>query len=211
MSPFEDKIWFDAERRLNAICQEALDAGADRTNVLVLAHFKTTLEKIEDALNARSIEYRSYSQLDFSSLCGRGFDTDGTGIWVGQASHFKPRSLPPSDHSPSLLRILVAEHHPMASRDEALLDAAGSLSCDAPVTYHTSMSDALMMHFGGERLRGLMKQLGMQEQECISSPIISRAIKTAQEKIEKQVQLEVETMSPEEWFKYNLPPKDQSF
>ena len=93
----------------------------------------------------------------------------------------------------------------MAPKDQALIDAASSLSCDAQVTYHTSMSDALMMHFGGERLRGLMKQLGMQEQECISSPVISRAIRTAQEKIEKQVQLEVQTMSPEEWFKYNLP------
>jgi preprotein translocase subunit SecA len=79
------------------------------------------------------------------------------------------------------------------------------------VIYHTSLSDALMMHFGGDRLRDLMKQLGMEEQECISHPAISRAIRNAQEKIAKQVQLEVRTMSPEEWFKYNLPQKNEPF
>lgn len=211
MTPYEDKIWFDAGRRLDAICQDAIDAAADRSNALILAHFKTTLAAVEDGLNARSIEYRSYSPLDLSSLCPGYFDSEPSSIWVGQASHFQARSLSPSEHSRSSMRVLVAEHHPMAPRDQALLDAANSLSCEAQVTYHTSLSDALMMHFGGERLRGLMKQLGMQEQECISHPIISKAIRNAQEKIEKQVQLEVQTMSPEEWFKYNLPQSNQAF
>lgn len=210
MSSPEDKVWFDADRRLDAICKEALDATANHSSALILAHFKTTLAAVEDRLNARSIEYKSYSQFEFSSLCLRQLDETPT-IWVGQASHFKARSNPPIERSRSSLFILVAEHHPMAARDQALLDAANSLSCKSQVTYHTSLSDGLMMHFGGERLRGLMKQLGMPEQECVSSPVISRAIRTAQKKIEKQVQLEVQTMSPEEWFKYNLPQKNETF
>lgn len=211
MSSYEDKVWFDAERRLDAICQDALDARADRSNALILAHFKTTLTTLEDRLNARSIEYKSYSPLDFSSLCPRNFDTEPASIWVGNASHFQARSLPPTEQSRSSLRILVAEHHPMAPRDQALLDAAASLSCDAQVTYHTSLSDALMMHFGGEKLRGLMRQLGMEEQDCVSHPMISKAIRNAQDKILSQIEREMQTNSPEEWFRFNLPQRNQPF
>ena len=113
------------------------------------------------------------------------------------------------DQSRSALRILVAEHHPLVSRDEAVLDAARSLACDAQVFHYTSLTDPLLNHFGGDRIRGLMTQIGMEEQECISSPVISRAIRNAQEKIQKQVQREMQTNSPEEWFRFNLPPSNR--
>src|SRR5437764_14518263 len=99
MSSVEDKIWFDANRKLDAICKEALEATADQSNALILAHFKTTLASVEDRLNARSVEYKSYSLPDFSSLCPRGFNTERPSIWVGQASHFKARALPPIERS----------------------------------------------------------------------------------------------------------------
>lgn len=209
MSSYEDKIWFDGNRRLDAICQDALDAAADRSNALILAHFKTTLTTVEDRLNARSIEYKSYSPLDFSSLCPRAFESESASIWVGNASHFQARSLPPAERSRSSLRILIAEHHPIASRDQALLDAASSMSCNAEVIYHTSLTDPLLLHFGGEKLRGLMKQLGMEEQDCVSHPMISKAIKNAQEKIQSQIEREMQTNSPEEWFRFNLPHRNQ--
>jgi hypothetical protein len=134
-------------------------------------------------------------------------------VWVGLASHFQARPSAPSsapmEQSRSALRILVAEHHPLASRDEAVLDAARSLACEAQVIHYTSLTDPLLNHFGGDRIRGLMTQMGMEEQECISSPVINRAIRNAQEKIHKQVQREMQTNSPEEWFRFNLPPSNR--
>lgn len=215
MSSYEDKIWLDGNRKLDGICQDTLDARAELSNALILAHFKSTLSILEDRLSARGIEFKSYLPLDFSALCFRGHDTASTRIWVGLASYFQARSSAPSsapmDQSRSALRILVAEHYPMVSRDEAVLDAARSLACDAQVVHYTSLKDPLLNHFGGDRIRGLMAQMGMEEQECISSPVISRAIRNAQEKIRKQVQREMQTNSPEEWFRFNLPPSNQSF
>jgi hypothetical protein len=211
MDDYEDKIWLDGNRKLDAICQDVLEARADLSNALVLAHFKSTLAIVEGRLRERSIEYKSYLPLDFSSLCFRGHDTESTSVWVGLASYFQPHSLALAEQSRSSLRILVAEHHPMVSRDQALLDAARSLSCKAQVIQHTSLTDPLLNHFGGERIRGLMKQMGMEEQECVSNPVINRAIRNAQEKIQSQIQREMQTNSPEEWFRYNLPPGNQSF
>jgi hypothetical protein len=211
MSSYEDKIWLDGNRRLDAICQDVLDARAGLSNALVLTHFKSTLAIVEDRLRSRSIEYRSYLPLDFSALCFRGHDTKATSVWVGLASYFQARSLSQAEQSRSSLRILVAEHHPMVSRDQAVFDAARSLACNAQVIQHTSLTDPLLKHFGGDMIRGLMKQMGMEEQECISNPVINRAIRNAQEKIQSQIQNEMQTNSPEEWFRYNLPPSDQSF
>jgi hypothetical protein len=211
MSSYEDKIWLDGNRKLDAICQDTLDAGANGSSALVLAHFKSTLAIVEDRLRSRSIEYKSYLPLDFSSLCLPGHDTEATSVWVGLASHFQPRPLSQAEQSRSSLRILIAEHHPLSSRDEAVLDAARSLSCNAQVTHHTSLTDPLLSHFGGDRMRGLMKQLGMEEQECISNPVITRAIRNAQEKIQNQIQREMQTNSPEEWFRFNLPASNRSF
>ncbi len=213
MSSYEDKIWLDGSRKLDGICQDALDARVELSNALILAHFKSTLSILEDCLRARVIDYRSYSPFDFSELCFRGRDTESTSVWVGLASHFQARSSAhssaPMKQSRSALRILVAEHHPLASRDEAVLDAARSLACDAQVIHYTSLTDPLLTHFGGDRIRGLMSQMGMQEQECISSPVINRAIRNAQEKIHKQIQREMQTNSPEEWFRFNLPPSNR--
>lgn len=209
MSSYEDRIWLDGNRKLDAICQDVLEASAGRSNALVLAHFKSTLAIVEEGLRARSIEYKSFLPPDFSSLCIRGHDPESTSVWVGLASYFQARSSAPAEQSPSSLRILVAEHHPLFSRDEVVLEAARSLSCNPQVINYTSLTDPLLNHFGGDRMRGLMKQMGMEEQECISSPVISRAIRTAQEKIQSQVQREMQTNSPEEWFRFNLPPSNR--
>lgn len=207
MSSYEDKIWLDGNRKLDGICQDVLDARAELSNALILAHFKSTLAVVEDRLRARAIEFRSYTSFDFLSLCFRGHDANATGVWVGLASYFQPRSPAPAQHSRSSLRILISEHHPMVSRDDAVLEAARSLACNPNVINHTSLTDPLLKHFGGDRIQGLMKQLGMEERECVSNPIINRAIRSAQEKIQSQVQREMQTNSPEEWFKYNLPPE----
>lgn len=211
MSSYEDKIWLDGNRKLDGICQDALDARAERSNALILAHFKSTLSIVEGCLSARAIDYNSYLPVDFSALCFRGNDTESTRVWVGLASYFQARSSAPVEQSGSALRILVAEHYPLGSRDKAVLDATRSLACDAQVIHYTSLTDPLLNHFGGDRIRGLMTQMGMEEQECISSPVISRAIRNAQEKIQKQVQREMQTNSPEEWFRFNLPPRNQPF
>jgi hypothetical protein len=203
MNSHEDKVWFDRDRKLEGICRDVTDAKANGSNGLILAHFKSTLAEIEESLRTRSIEYKSYLPLDFSSLCGQSDAAGDRDVWVGLASYFQSKAFSAAKTSKSSLHILIAEHHPMASRDQALLDAARSLPCATQVIFHSSLTDPVLQHFGTDKIGGLMKQLGMQEQDFISHRLISSAITTAQEKIERKIQLEMQTQSPEDWFKYN--------
>ena len=53
----------------------------------------------------------------------------------------------------------------------------------------------------------LLEKLGLEENSCISHPLVTGAIRRAQEKIERTVQKEMQTESIADWFKYNLPEK----
>jgi preprotein translocase subunit SecA len=65
----------------------------------------------------------------------------------------------------------------------------------------------LLKHFGGPSLPGLFERLGMAGDSCITHPLVTSAIRNAQAKIEKEVQMDLQTESIEDWFKYNLERK----
>src|SRR5262249_4516069 len=142
MSSIEDKVWFDGERKLEGICGDIVDATARGSNVLVLAHFNSTLGIVEGKLRARSIEYKSFLPLDFSSLCPQ--DDAPPSVWVGQASYFQSKALSPQKRSQKSLEILIVEHHPMASRDRAIVEASSSVGCARRGVFHSSLTDPVL-------------------------------------------------------------------
>lgn len=200
----DDKVWYDSKNKLREICNEVQTENGNGNNVLVLSHFPLTLFALRRLLGEREIKQVEFSLYDSSRLCS---STPGT-IWLGLARAFQsPAAMPKQTPEASPLRILVAEHHPRQSRDQELIDAAGKLPCDSQLCFHFSLDDPLLEHFGGESIRKLFQQLGIEETECITHPLVTSAIRNAQEKIEKQVPKDVQTESIEDWFKYNLPGK----
>lgn len=99
--------------------------------------------------------------------------------------------------------IVFAEHHPLSRKELALFKSLNLK--EAPVL--SSLDEPFFMWFGGERTLLLMKKLGVDENEVIGSGIVTKAIHNAQQKIEKQVFVELEAHSQQEWLTLNLPPK----
>jgi preprotein translocase subunit SecA len=60
------------------------------------------------------------------------------------------------------------------------------------------------MHFGGEKMISLMEKMGVSENEVIEHPMISAAIKNAQEKISKEIIVEHAAQCQAEWFSKNI-------
>jgi preprotein translocase subunit SecA len=196
----EDKVWFDEARKLKHICADISDFRSDDRSVLVLSHFESTLASLALALREKGITHERFSSLNPAELC---VATPGR-VWFGPANAFRvANEITTVGHS-SQLEIIVAEHHPMHSRDSHIVEAAAKLSCDAQLCFYFSLDDPLMKHFGNERIKALFERLGIVKDECISHHLINAAIRTAQEKIEKQVGKDVPTHSAADWFKYNL-------
>lgn len=96
--------------------------------------------------------------------------------------------------------VIFAEHYPLKKKEQDLFQQ-WSLP---EVIIHSALDEPLFLHFGSEKIIQLMKQLGMKEDEPIKHTMISKAITSAQEKIEKKVTAELLCSSQQEWLEKNL-------
>ncbi len=98
----------------------------------------------------------------------------------------------------------LMEHYPIPDRDDEILALSDIASIKFQFIAWSSLDEPLMKVFGGERITGMMKQLGMNENEIISHPFVAKAIHNAQEKIAKKTNADSECKSSEEWFHLHL-------
>ncbi|NUO03381.1 MAG: hypothetical protein HUU01_22445 [Saprospiraceae bacterium] len=96
--------------------------------------------------------------------------------------------------------VFLLEHYPLASRETKVMQHWKPKDMVAFV----SMEDPLLQLFGGDNLIALMQKMGMAEHEVMEHSMISRSIRNAQEKLDKNVVHEYPTDAQEEWFKINL-------
>lgn len=202
VSLIDDKVWFDTDRRFRQICNQVTVGLAEGNNVLALSHFQSCLSTLEQVLHERAVPYHKFSTFDSAALCVG----PSAKVWVGLARAFQPaNALQPRSSAIARLRMIVTEHHPRQSKDKAIIESAANLACESELCFHTSLDDPLLRYFNGDAIQRLFKQLGIDEDECISHPLVTTAIRGAQEKIENLVPKDLQAESMEDWFKYNLP------
>jgi preprotein translocase subunit SecA len=212
----DDQVWWDQERKLKGICEQIAAFRAGGSQVLLLAHFEGTLATVESALRTHSIEIKRISQFDSAVLCLPSLDSTGK-VWSGLARSFQAtRAGTPHVWGATRLRspvetpyqkplqIIVTEHHPMRSKDEHLIESAATITCEAQLTVHIALDDPLLTHFGVRSIQNLYQRLGIDEETALSNPMITTAIRRAQEKIESQVPRDLPAWSIEDWFRHNL-------
>ena len=82
------------------------------------------------------------------------------------------------------LYVIGSERHESRRIDNQLRGRSGRQGDPGRSKFFISMDDDLMRLFGGERMKNLMKRIGMQPGEPIDHPWLNKGIKKAQEKVE---------------------------
>ena len=82
------------------------------------------------------------------------------------------------------LHILGTERHESRRIDNQLRGRSGRQGDPGSSRFYLSLEDDLMRLFGSDRLSGLMQRLGMEEGEPIENAMVSRAIESAQKRVE---------------------------
>jgi len=82
------------------------------------------------------------------------------------------------------LFVLGTERHEARRIDNQLRGRSGRQGDPGESRFFVSLEDDLMRRFGGERVKGLMERLGVDEEQEIESSMVSRQIEGAQEKVE---------------------------
>jgi preprotein translocase subunit SecA len=82
------------------------------------------------------------------------------------------------------LHIIGTERHESRRIDNQLRGRSGRQGDPGSSRFYLSMEDSLMRIFASEKVAGWMQKLGMEEDEAIEHPWVSRAIENAQRKVE---------------------------
>ena len=82
------------------------------------------------------------------------------------------------------LHVLGTERHESRRIDNQLRGRSGRQGDPGSSRFFLSLEDDLLRIFGGERISSMMERLGMEEEDEIVHPWLSRAIENAQKKVE---------------------------
>jgi len=82
------------------------------------------------------------------------------------------------------LHIIGTERHESRRIDNQLRGRAGRQGDPGSSQFYLSMEDELMRRFGSENIMGMMERLGFDEDSPIESRLITRAIESAQKRVE---------------------------
>ncbi|MBN2160265.1 MAG: preprotein translocase subunit SecA [Spirochaetes bacterium] len=82
------------------------------------------------------------------------------------------------------LHILGTERHEARRIDNQLRGRSGRQGDPGSSRFYLSLEDDLMRLFGSERIGNIMQRLGMEEGQEIESPMVTRAIASAQKRVE---------------------------
>jgi preprotein translocase subunit SecA len=84
------------------------------------------------------------------------------------------------------LHILGTERHEARRIDNQLRGRSGRQGDPGSSRFYLSLEDDLMRLFGSEKISNIMLRLGMEENQNIDSPLVSKAISNAQKKVENR-------------------------
>jgi hypothetical protein len=100
----------------------------------------------------------------------------------------------------SAAQIVFIERYPMAAKEvETLANWP-----DQTYPAYSSLDEPLFLHFGSERIAGVMKSLGMKDDEAVEHGMISQSLARGQEKIANQVSFDQGANSQSEWMRKHI-------
>lgn len=112
-----------------------------------------------------------------TNMAGRGVDIKLGGVPFDAAMYEEVKSL-------GGLYVIGTERHEARRIDNQLRGRAGRQGDPGETQFFVSLEDDLMRVFASDTIRGLMSRLNIPEDEAIENSLVSRALETAQSKIE---------------------------
>lgn len=102
------------------------------------------------------------------------------------------------------LAVIVGERHPLLEEDDRIIKQfAVALNCKCDVQFHLSLEDPIMQPMAGEQVRKMITQLGMRDDDCISSGLVTRRIRRYQQELAKQATGNQPARTAEQWLELN--------
>ena len=205
---FNDQIFRTEQEKYNAITKKIIECNTQGQPVLVGTTSIEKSEKISNFLNSKKVKHNVLNAKHHekeariiaeagkigsvtiaTNMAGRGTDIklggnkdfEEDGIKVDLDEYKKNETKVKNSGG---LFIIGTERHESRRIDNQLRGRSGRQGDPGATIFFISLQDELMRIFGGDSIDGMLKKLGLKENESIDHPWINKAMERAQKKVE---------------------------
>ena len=207
---FNDQIYRTEKEKYHAISNKIIECNSKGQPVLVGTTSIEKSEKISNYLNSKKIKHNVLNAKHHeqeariiaeagkigavtiaTNMAGRGTDIKLGGnkdfVLDGKKENIeKIRVSEKKVKELGGLFILGTERHESRRIDNQLRGRSGRQGDPGSTIFFISLQDELMRIFGGDSIDGMLKKLGLKENESIDHPWINKAMERAQKKVESR-------------------------
>ena len=207
---FNDQIYRTEKEKYNAITKKIAECNSSGQPVLVGTTSIEKSEKISDHLKSKKIKHnvlnakhheqeakiiaeagKTGSVTIATNMAGRGTDIKlgGNKDFVEEGKKTDLEEIKKNESkvkSLGGLYIIGTERHESRRIDNQLRGRSGRQGDPGATIFFISLQDELMRIFGGDSIDGMLKKLGLKENESIDHPWINKAMERAQKKVESR-------------------------
>ena len=207
---FNDKIFRTEKEKYNAITNKIIECNKIGQPVLVGTTSIEKSEKISFLLDSKKIKHNVLNAKQHeqeakivaeagkvgtvtiaTNMAGRGTDIKlgGNKDFIENGKKNDTNEIKENESKVKSLGglfIIGTERHESRRIDNQLRGRAGRQGDPGSSIFFISLQDELMRIFGGESIDGMLKKLGLKENESIDHPWINKAMERAQKKVESR-------------------------
>ena len=205
---FNDQIFRTEKEKYHAITKKITECNLNGQPVLVGTTSIEKSEKISDLLNENKIKHSvlnaKHHEMEAKIIAEAGktgavtiatnMAGRGTDIKLGGNKDFidEGKTINSEEHKKDETKvkdlgglfIIGTERHESRRIDNQLRGRSGRQGDPGSTIFFISLQDELMRIFGGDSIDGMLKKLGLKENESIDHPWINKAMERAQKKVE---------------------------
>ena len=207
---FNDKIFRSEKEKYNAITNKIIECNLKGQPVLVGTTSIEKSEKISEILSQKKVKHNVLNAKQHekeakiiaeagkisavtiaTNMAGRGTDIKlgGNKDFVEEGVQndvalYEKNEKQVKDSGG--LFIIGTERHESRRIDNQLRGRSGRQGDPGSTIFYISLEDELMRIFGGSSIDGMLKKLGLKENESIDHPWINKAMERAQKKVESR-------------------------
>ncbi|ARJ51281.1 preprotein translocase subunit SecA [Staphylococcus lutrae] len=182
-----DLIYVSQKGKFNAVVEEVIEKHRRGQPVLLGTVAVETSEYISELLKKRGIRHSVLNaknhekEAEIVSGAGqKGAVTIATNM-AGRGTDIK---LGEGVEALGGLAVIGTERHESRRIDDQLRGRSGRQGDKGDSRFYLSLQDDLMVRFGTERMQAMMNRLGMDDSTPIESKMVSRAVESAQKRVE---------------------------
>ena len=183
----EDLVYKTKREKYNAVIDEIIDCHHRGQPVLVGTISVDSSELLSRMLKRKNIPHNVLNAKQHqkeAEVVVRAGQNGAVTIATNMAGRGTDIKLGEGVKDSGGLHILGTERHDSRRIDLQLRGRAGRQGDPGSSVFYLSLEDDLMRLFGSDRVAGFMDRLGIEEGEVITARMITRAISSAQQKVE---------------------------